>query len=250
MDMNRHRHIHIVGPVTVEPALQMATPEDLLRWALSTYEDRLGLAMSAGKEDMVLFDMLARVDTRRMVTVFTLDTGRLHPETIAFLESIGSRYDWPIRWLHPDESATAAFEAEHGPDGIHRSIELRHRCCHLRKVEPLERVLQGLDAWMTGCRRDQTSTRSSLEKVAEDPDRDGRTLVKLNPLADWTAADVDRYLRDHDVPTHPLFALGFSSIGCAPCTRPTEPGQDPRAGRWWWEEDGVRECGLHRDQRA
>jgi phosphoadenosine phosphosulfate reductase len=131
----------------------------------------------------------------------------------------------------------------HGPNLFYQSAEARRWCCHVRKVEPMRRALNGLDAWITGLRRDQSTSRAQISKIEQDREHVG--LIKLNPLCDWTSAQVWNYIKTYDVPTHRLYQRGYTSIGCAPCTRPTKPGEDPRAGRWWWERNAVKECGIH-----
>jgi len=198
------------------------------------------LASSMGAEDMVLIDMVAR--RTLPIDVFVLDTGRLHGETQALIEKTRAHYGLPIRILVPDQGALEGLLAEHGPNGFYRSVDIRKACCAVRKVEPLGRALAGYGAWITGLRRAQTAARA--ETPAHEWD-DANGLEKYNPLADWSSDDVWDYIRAHDVPYNPLHDQGFASIGCAPCTRAVVPGADPRSGRWWWEEDGSQECGLH-----
>jgi phosphoadenosine phosphosulfate reductase len=202
-------------------------------------------ASSFGSEDMVILDLLHALDLP--VEIFTLDTGRLHDETYAFIEEIRLHYGRPIRLFAPDAAAIEPFVAAHGPNPFYRSTELRQQCCELRKVRPLARALAGKKIWITGLRRGQSVTRSDTPILAVDTTHG---LMKLSPLADWEEADVDAYIRAHDVPTHPLRQRGFPSIGCAPCTRAVPPGADPRSGRWWWEAPAARECGIHIDAQG
>jgi phosphoadenosine phosphosulfate reductase len=176
------------------------------------------------------------------VTLATLDTGRLHAETYELMDRARERYGRPLRVHAPQAAALETFTGAEGMNPFYRSIELRKRCCEIRKTEPLGRALAGHRLWITGLRRAQSVTRSELDVLAHDPDRD---LMKLNPLADWLEDDVWAYVEDNDVPVNALHAQGFPSIGCAPCTRAVTPGEDARAGRWRWEQAETRECGLH-----
>ena len=195
---------------------------------------------SLGVEDMVVLDLIHRAGLA--VAIVTLDTGRLHEETYALLDAARNRYGRPIRAFYPDAQALEAFVAEHGVNSFYRGIDLRKQCCGIRKTEPLQRALAAKGLWITGLRREQSVTRAELDVLSHDPVHD---LMKLSPLADWTNDDVWAYAKQFDVPTNPLHERGFPSIGCAPCTRAVEPGEDPRAGRWWWEQPETRECGLH-----
>lgn len=195
---------------------------------------------SFGAEDMVLLDLIAGLGLE--VEVFTLDTGRLHGETLELIDRARDRYALPIRILFPQSEAVEAFTTRHGVNAFYQSIELRKQCCEIRKLEPLRRALAGKALWITGLRRDQSVTRSDVPFLQEDATYD---LMKSNPLADWTSADVRAYIERNDVPVNALHAQGFPSIGCAPCTRAIRQGEDERAGRWWWEQPESRECGLH-----
>ncbi len=199
-------------------------------------------ASSFGMEDMVILDLLAGLDLD--VEVFTLDTGRLHEETHRLIAQARQKYGRPIRVLFPDWKDVESFVAQHGNNAFFDSVELRKQCCAIRKVAPLRRALRDKRLWITGMRRQQSVTRSGLDLLAFDKEYG---LFKLNPLVDWSAQDVSNYLRIHNVPVNELHARGYPSIGCAPCTRPIEPGEDERAGRWWWEQPQSRECGLHMD---
>ena len=199
------------------------------------------LASSFGAEDMVLTDLIAK--HALPIAIFTLDTGRLPGETYALIDRVREHYALPIEVLYPDARALEAYVHDNGVNGFYRSVELRQRCCAIRKAAPLARALAGRGAWITGQRRAQSVTRSDLAVEEFDVEHN---LPKFNPLAAWTDDDVWSYLRAHDVPTNPLHARGYPSIGCAPCTRAVEPGDDIRGGRWWWEHPEHRECGLHR----
>lgn len=200
----------------------------------------VALASSFGAEDMVLTDMIA--ESRLPVEIFTLDTGRLSAETHQVMQKTRRRYGLSIRAYAPDAADIEAYIDAHGPDAFFDSIELRQRCCHIRKVLPLRRALAGKKAWITGLRRQQSVTRRDLPFRAWDAENG---LEKISPLADWTDQEVWGYIRSRDVPYNALHDKGYASIGCAPCTRAITVGEDIRAGRWWWEDYGTRECGLH-----
>ncbi len=215
--------------------------EEILTWAVSEYGSRLGLACSFGMEDMVLIDMISKM--KAPVTVFTLDTGRLHEETYATMEKARSRYGIEIKSYFPKSADVETLERNKGFYSFRESIENRKECCAIRKVEPLNRALSELEAWITGLRREQSVTRTDIHKAG--PDSNHPKLVKLNPLADWTENQVKAYIEEHKVPVNPLHQRNYPSIGCAPCTRAIEPGEDIRSGRWWWENPEHKECGLH-----
>ena len=198
-------------------------------------------ASSLGAEDMVLTDAILR--TGAAIEIFTLDTGRLNPETLSVLDLVRSRYGYEILVYRPNLAAADEYVRNHGLDAIYESVELRSRCCEIRKVEPLKRALAGKRAWVTGMRRAQSVTRKSLALEEFDP---AYGLWKFNPLAEWSEREVWDYIRAHQVPYNPLHDQGYRSIGCAPCTRPTAAGEDLRAGRWWWENPESKECGLHK----
>jgi phosphoadenosine phosphosulfate reductase len=190
----------------------------------------------------VLIDLMHRVRGSD-VRVFTLDTGRLNQETYDCMAAVRERYGIKIEVFFPEAGAVEALVRENGVNLFYESVEQRRSCCAVRKVEPLNRALKGLDAWMTGLRRDQTVTRTDVRKI--ELDKDHGDIVKINPLADWNYDEVWDYIRKHEVPYNRLHQLGFPSIGCAPCTRAVKPGEDLRAGRWWWENSNRKECGLH-----
>jgi phosphoadenosine phosphosulfate reductase len=219
-------------------ALESVTAEQIVSWALDTYKDRLAVVTSFQYEGMVIVDMAARVS--KDIRIVTLDTGRLPAETFDMIEAVRARYGIAVEVVSPDPAELESMVARHGPNLFYESVPLRTTCCHFRKVRPLNKKLAGFDAWLTGLRRSQSDTRESLSRISEE---NGRT--KISPLADWTRQDVEAYTVRHDVPRHPLYAKGYTSIGCAPCSRATEPGEDERAGRWWWEAGVAKECGLH-----
>lgn len=198
------------------------------------------LASSLAAEDMVLTDMILK--TGLPIDIFTLETGRLHAETLALLDSIEHTYGYRITSYRPEPQAVAAYVAQHGENAFYDSVALRQECCRIRKVEPLARALAGKRAWITGQRRAQAATRTALALQEVDP---AHGMVKFNPLADWSEEHVWQYLRSREVPTNPLHDQGYPSIGCEPCTRAIQPGEDVRAGRWWWENPESKECGLH-----
>ncbi|MFQ5898440.1 MAG: phosphoadenylyl-sulfate reductase [Candidatus Methylomirabilia bacterium] len=222
--------------------LESRTAQEILSWALAEFHPRIALAASFGAEDVVVIDMLMALD--RKARVFTLDTGRLPAETYGLVEAIRERYGLAAEVYFPQAEAVEAMVREHGVNLFYRSVENRELCCGVRKVEPLGRALAGLDAWITGLRREQAVTRTLVRKVEVDPDSGG--IVKVNPLADWTWDQVWAYIRARNVPYNALHDRGYPSIGCAPCTRAVKPGEDLRAGRWWWEGNpAAKECGLH-----
>ncbi len=198
-------------------------------------------ASSLAAEDMVLTDLILRAQFPT-IKIFTLETGRLHAETLAVLDKIRHWYGHDILLYQPDPDAVREYVAQHGSNGFYDSVELRKACCQIRKVEPLNRALAGKKAWITGQRCAQSATRSDL--ALEEMD-DARGMHKFNPLAEWSEADVWHYLRENQVPYNDLHDRGYPSIGCEPCTRAIEPGEDVRAGRWWWENPESKECGLH-----
>jgi phosphoadenosine phosphosulfate reductase len=226
----------------LDAELVSQSPQKILERALSLY-DNLAISFS-GAEDVVLIDMAHKINPN--VKVFSLDTGRLHAETYQFIEQVRKHYGIAIEVLFPD---SAAVEALVQSKGLFSFYEDGHtECCGIRKVAPLRRKLATLDAWVTGQRKDQNpSTRASVPVVQSDTGFSGpdRALVKFNPLANWSSADVWMYIRSYEVPYNALHEKGFVSIGCEPCTRAVLPQQHEREGRWWWEDAGKKECGLH-----
>ena len=200
----------------------------------------VALASSLSAEDMVLTDTLARAELP--IEVFVLDTGRLHADTLALISSVSERYGIEVKVYEPSAEAVAEYVRRFGRDAFYGDPELRRRCCEIRKVEPLRRALAGKRAWITGQRREHTVSRSRLAAREYDA---LHGLEKFNPLADWTQTQVWDYIRANQVPYNRLYDQGYRSIGCAPCTRPVLPGEDLRAGRWWWEQPEKKECGLH-----
>ena len=217
------------------------SPEELLRWSMDQYGDKAGLASSFGMEDMVLIDMIAKLNGP--ITIFTLDTGRLHEETYELMDRVRSKYGLEIKTYFPDRDKVENIVREKGFFSFRESVDNRKECCYIRKVEPLNRALGELKAWITGLRRSQGITRTDIPKVLEDADHP--PLIKINPLADWSEEQVMNYIIENNVPINILHKKNYPSIGCAPCTRPVEHGEDIRAGRWWWENPEHKECGLH-----
>lgn len=214
--------------------------QDVVRLAYQRFGRKVALSSSFGAEDMVLVDMLMKVDPRARIV--TLDTGRLPQETYNVIDATRERYGAAIEVFFPQAEAVEAMVAEHGVNLFYHSIENRKLCCGVRKMEPLRRALAGLDAWMTGLRRDQSVTRTDVHKIEWDA---SNTLVKVNPIVDWTHDDVWKYIRENNVPYNALHDRRYPSIGCGPCTRAVLAGEHERAGRWWWEHPDTKECGLH-----
>ncbi|MHB8509146.1 MAG: phosphoadenylyl-sulfate reductase [Candidatus Dormibacteria bacterium] len=221
--------------------LSYLAPEEVLEWGLRTFaRDRIALCTSFQAAGMAVLDMALRIDPQ--LKVFTVDSGRLPAETLELIDEVRDHYRINIEVLYPDASEVSELVSDNGVNLFYRSPELRLGCCEVRKVRPLKRRLAGLDAWITGLRQGQGPQRVDVAEVEVDLEHDG--MVKLNPLARWSRERVREYISEHRVPMNRLYAQGYGSIGCAPCTRPVEPGEDPRAGRWWWEA-GDKECGIH-----
>lgn len=212
-----------------------------LLYRISEQHSPAALASSFGAEDMVLTDLIAR--NALPISVFTLDTGRLPGETYALIDRVRDRYSLAIDVYYPDAGVLQHYVGAYGINAFYRSVELRQQCCAIRKTEPLSRALSGKAAWITGQRRSQSLTRNETAIAEFDA---ARGLHKFNPLAEWSNDEVWSYIREHDAPYNLLHDQGYPSIGCAPCTRPIQPGEDIRAGRWWWEQPEQKECGLHR----
>lgn len=221
--------------------LETQPASEVLQWALERFHPRISLACSFSAEDLVVLDMMSRIiDEPR---VFMLDTGRLPQETYDLADQVRQRYGIEIEVYFPNHESVQSMVREHGLNPFYQSVELRKHCCHVRKVEPLGRALSEVDGWITGLRREQSPTRAQIPKVDVDEAHGG--IYKISPIADWTSNDVWTYVREHTVPYNALYDQGYASIGCAPCTRPIQPGEPERAGRWWWEDPELKECGLH-----
>lgn len=213
---------------------------EVLGWAAGTFGPDVAFATSLGLEDQVLTDMIARLDPA--IPMFTLDTGRLFTETYDLIERTQEKYGLPISVKFPDAREVMAMVEAHGINSFRQSVELRKRCCSVRKLHPLRKALAPLRAWVVGLRSAQSEARSGMDLVEWDA---SNGLVKISPLANWTDAQIESYINEHKVPSNPLHRLGFPSIGCACCTRAVREGEDFRAGRWWWESNSHKECGLH-----
>jgi phosphoadenosine phosphosulfate reductase len=222
--------------------LESKPAPEILKWGFEKYGDKMVLASSFGAEDVVLIDMMCNIN-RNLTRVFTLDTGRLNQETYDLIDKIRKKYDIKIDVYFPDASDVEKMVASKGMNLMYESVENRKLCCNLRKIEPLKRALKQFDCWITGLRREQSATRNKILKI--EVDILNKNITKLNPLADWTSDEIWKYVRENKVPYNELHDRGYPSIGCEPCTRAIKEGEDPRAGRWWWENDTHKECGLH-----
>ena len=226
-----------------EKSAGLSAPE-IIKLAFSEFGNRVNFASSLGEEDQVITDIISKVAPK--MEIFTLDTGRLFQETYDLIAKTQKRYPMPFKIYYPDTKAVEEMVKDKGINLFYESVDNRKLCCGIRKVEPLRRALSNVDAWMTGLRREQAVTRTNLE-IFEWDEANGK--IKINPLADWSLADVHKYIKENTVDINPLHAKGFVSIGCAPCTRAIKPGEDIRAGRWWWEQPDQKECGLHNNPK-
>jgi phosphoadenosine phosphosulfate reductase len=229
-----------IGEIAMD--LDFEPPQEVLRWGIETFGDGLVIVSSLQRNSLALLDMAYQIDAS--INVLTVNTGRLPEETLSFMDEVRETYpksNWRI--VHPDHREVEEMVERKGMDLFYESVDNRFLCCHLRKVRPLTQELQTYDAWITGLRRDEWASRAAIDKVELDHDHDG--IVKLNPMADWTEQEVLDYIDENDVPEHPLFDEGYTSIGCDPCSRPTKEGEAQREGRWWWEEDAPKECGMN-----
>ena len=220
--------------------LKDKSPEEVLKYFIDKCDSKVEFASSMGAEDQVLTDMICKLN--KNVNIFTLDTGRLFPETYNLIEKTSNHYGIKIKVFFPDHKKVEEMVQENGINHFYKSVENRERCCYLRKKEPLHRAFKGLEAWICGLRSDQSITRLN-NKLVEWDEQHG--LFKINPLIEWTEDMVWDYIKKNNVPYNELHDKGFPSIGCQPCTRAIQPGEDVRAGRWWWEQPEKRECGLH-----
>jgi thioredoxin-dependent adenylylsulfate APS reductase len=216
--------------------------EEILAWAIQNFHPRLALSASFGApEGMALLHMMHAIEPASRV--FVLDTGRMHEATYDLIDRVRDRFDKPVEVVFPNAADVEEMIVNKGANLFYESLENRKSCCLVRKVDPMRRYLQDLDAYVSGLRRDQNANRATAEKVSIDPTAGG--VVKINPLADWTREEVWAYIEKHDVPVNRLHKAGYPSVGCAPCTRAVPHGGDERDGRWWWENDDTKECGLH-----
>lgn len=216
--------------------------QGVLKWAIDRFQERFALVTSFQLAGTVLIDMASRLD--REFRVVTIDTGRLPQGTYELIDRLRERYQISVELIMPDPEVVQKMVLQHGVNLFYRDVALRQFCCHVRKVLPLLKVLEGLGAWGAGLCRGQSHTRRHIRKVELDHEHGG--IIKINPLADWSQRDLWIYTRNHDVPYHSLYDQGYTTIGCSPCTRPILEGEDLRSGRWWWEEKGTpKECGMH-----
>ena len=220
---------------------EASSPQDILAWASQNLGSSVALATSFQVQGMVLVDMFAKTDPE--ARIFTLDTGRLHSHTYDAMEKTREKYNINIEVLFPDRTEVEEMVTSHGVNLFYKSVENRRLCCQVRKTNPLNGYLKTLDGWITSIRADQTEQRADSSKFEIDY-LHGR-MLKINPILDWTTDQVWDYVRKNDVPYNKLHDMGYPSIGCAPCTRAIEEGEDPRAGRWWWEQGSDKECGIH-----
>jgi len=220
-----------------------STPEEMLRHFLDVYGDSIALSSSLSIEDQTLTDILLKINPK--ARIFTLDTGRLFPETYQLIDKTNLHYGIKMEVFCPQTESLQRFVRNEGINPFYESIEKRHACCQVRKLEPLGRAFQTLDAWICGLRREQSVTRADMQKIEWD---ENHHVLKINPLIDWTEKQVWEYIKTNHVPYNALHDKGYPSIGCEPCTRAVKPGEDIRAGRWWWESPEHRECGLHQRQ--
>ena len=224
----------------IEHAQANLNQVDFLRWLAENHKDKIVLSTSFGIEDQVVTDMILR--SQIAISIFTLDTGRLFAETYSTWSRTVEKYSATITAYFPDHKLLEEFLTTKGPNSFYESVENRKSCCYIRKVEPLKRALQGKSVWITGLRAEHSPERKSLSNLEWD---ETNQVIKYHPLLNWTTEEVRNYINEHDVPYNILHDKGFVSIGCAPCTRAIKPGEDFRAGRWWWEDAAKKECGLH-----
>lgn len=228
------------GIIPIAPA--GATAQEILRQGAEAAQGIVKLACSFSVEDTVIIDVIHKEGLP--VGIFALDTGRLNEETYEVADAVTERYGIRIDWYFPKNEAVEKLERDKGFYSFRASLDNRHECCGIRKVEPLGRALDGLAGWVTGLRREQSVTRTGLAAIEVDQNHGG--ILKINPLLEWSEEQVWEYAKQHRVPVSRLYAQGYRSIGCAPCTRAVAPGEHARAGRWWWENPEHKECGLHR----
>jgi phosphoadenosine phosphosulfate reductase len=217
------------------------TPEEILEYFLTSYDNRIALSSSLSLEDQILTDMIQKINPK--TRIFTLDTGRLFPETYNLIDRTNDKYGIKIEIFFPNYINVQEMVNSEGVNLFYESVEKRKKCCHIRKIEPLKRAFTGLEAWICGLRKEQSITRHDMQAVEWD---EGNSLLKINPLIDWSELQVWEYIKTHNAPYNKLHDNGFPSIGCQPCTRAVESGEDIRAGRWWWESPLHKECGLHK----
>jgi len=219
----------------------LKTPQEVLKWSFDNLHPRLAMASSFGAEDVVVIDMMMKINPKSRI--FTLDTGRLNQETYDVMDEIRKKYNMNIEVMFPDQNETEQMVRVNGMNLFYDSIGNRKLCCGIRKVHPLNRMLATLDGWITGLRADQTEVRLTSNRIEIDEQHNG--IIKINPIIEWTWEQTWDYIKKNNIPYNKLHDKGFPSIGCEPCTRAIKPGEPLRAGRWWWESDSQKECGLH-----
>ena len=218
------------------------TPQEILRAGMEAAKGPVSLACSFSMEDIAIIDLAHELGLP--LGVFALDTGRLNEETYEVADALAERYRLKIDWYFPKHDEVEQLERSEGLFSFRESLDKRHACCAIRKVEPLSRALRGLSGWVTGMRREQSVTRGDLKAIERDDLNGG--ILKINPLIEWSEEQLLAYIEEHHLPKNRLYSQGYRSIGCAPCTRAVKQGEDARAGRWWWENPENKECGLHR----
>lgn len=237
--------IFIMSKFTAEQVQQLnadlKTPQEVLKWSFDNLHPRLAMASSFGAEDVVVIDMMMKINPK--ARIFTLDTGRLNQETYDVMDEIRKKYNVNIEVMFPDQNEVEQMVRVNGLNLFYHSVGNRKLCCGIRKVHPLNRILSTLDGWITGLRADQTEVRSNANKIELDEQHNG--IIKINPIIEWTWDQTWDYIKKNNIPYNKLHDKGFPSIGCEPCTRAIKPGEPLRAGRWWWESDSQKECGLH-----
>lgn len=241
-DDEKKAHSSLTSEIDNAEKMESKSATEILKWGFEKFGDKMVLASSFGAEDVVLIDMMCKIN-RNLTRVFTLDTGRLNQETYDLIDKIRKKYDIIIDVYFPNANDVEKMVANKGMNLMYDSIENRKLCCNIRKIEPLKRALKQFDCWITGLRREQTITRNKILKI--EIDSLNNNIIKLNPLADWTNEEIWKYIHENKIPYNELHDKGYPSIGCEPCTRAIKKGEDPRAGRWWWENDVHKECGLH-----
>jgi len=222
------------------------TPQNILEWCIKELNQNIALASSFQAQGMVLIDMLMRIDNN--ARIFTIDTGRLNQQTYDVLDVVRSKYNNKIEVLFPDRNEVEDMVNEHGINLFYKRVENRLMCCQIRKVNPLNNFLKTVDGWITSIRSEQTAARAEAEKFELDTLHGN--ILKVNPIVDWSEEMVWDYINKNKVPYNKLHDIGYPSIGCEPCTRAVKEGEDPRSGRWWWETDSAKECGIHFDQNS
>ncbi len=227
--------------IELNAQMERLTPEEIISYFTTEYSGEIALSNSLSLEDQVLTDMICKISPE--TRIFTLDTGRVFPEAYDLIDRTKKKYDKSIEIFFPNFESVEKMVAEHSVNLFYESVENRKLCCKIRKIEPLRRAFKGLKVWICGLRQEQSITRFGLHPVEWD---EANGLIKVSPLYDWSSTKVREYIDNHEVPYNPLCDKGFPSIGCQPCTRAIEPGEDERAGRWWWESPETKECGLHK----